>query len=72
MSIEKRIENLEKRHNIKRSCTLLIMLSDGDEGPTSEQTDRYREHQRESGRCQDCSGFCVLDWMVEASGGKPQ
>ena len=42
------------------------------EGPTEEQTGQYRKTQKESGRCENCDGFCVLDWRAEASGGKPK
>jgi hypothetical protein len=64
MSMEKRIENLEKRYGVGRDCNLILLVPhhDGDKetsGPMDEQVDQYL---KESGLCQDCSGTCMLYW----------
>ncbi len=65
MSLEKRIEKIEEKCNIKHRCMLVITVWNGTEEPTKEQSDQYLEHQRESGHCERCSGVCVLDWTAK-------
>ena len=62
MKLQKRIEKIEEKLNIKHRCVLLITVWDGSECPTKEQSDQFLEHQRESGQCENCEGICVLDW----------
>ena len=62
MKLEKRIEKIEAKFNIKHGCVLLITVWDGTEGPTKEQSDQYLKNQKESGQCENCGGICILDW----------
>lgn len=64
MKLEKRIEKIEEKLNIKRGCVLLITVWDGSEGPTKAQSNHFLEHQKESGQCENCGGICVLDWTA--------
>ena len=62
MSLETRLQKIEEKCNIKHRCQLVIAIWDGSEGPTSEQSDQFREHQKETGECQRCTGLCILNW----------
>ena len=64
MKLEKRIEKIEEKLNIKHGCFLLVTIWDGSEGPTKEQSAQFLKHQKESGLCENCGGICVLDWTA--------
>lgn len=62
MKLEKRIEKIEEKLNIKPGCFLLVTIWDGSESPTKEQSAQYLKQQKETGQCQNCGGICILDW----------
>ncbi len=62
MSMKARIERVEEKCHSKHKCMVIAAVWNGTQGPTTEQSDQYKELQRENGQCGRCSGFCVLDW----------
>ena len=68
-NLEKRIDELEKKTNIKRRCGVIILLYDDQEGPSKEEIEQFRERRKKGGHCENCDGSCVLDWTEKASGG---
>ena len=53
MKLEKRIEKIEEKLNIKHGCFLLVTIWDGSEGPIKEQSAQFLKHQKESGLCEN-------------------
>ena len=64
MKLEKRIEKIEEKLNIKPGCFLLVTIWDGRKGPTKEQSDQFLKQQKETGLCENCGGICLLDWTA--------
>jgi len=65
VKLEKRIEKIEDKLNIKHGCFLLVTIWDGSEGPTKEQSAQFLKHKKETGLCENCDGICVFDWTAQ-------
>lgn len=65
MRLKTRLEKIEKQCKVGHRCLLLVAIADGTEGPTREQSQRYRDQQKASGECEKCTGVCVLNWTEQ-------
>ena len=69
MSIEKRIEKLEKRYGDKEGCTIFTVIYDGDPSPPEGAAEQYLGCNKLCENCARKGKLCVLYWNGEAFSG---